>query len=124
MRKTNHFTLSAAILLLATGLPFAGTAGAQPQPPMPPGFGDLHVRITHEAPPPLRHEVRIARPSPHHTWIKGYWHHTGQAWSWMEGRWVEPPQAHAHWVAPSYKRVHGDVRYIPGHWSHEHVIYD
>jgi hypothetical protein len=123
MRNIRNFTLSAAALVLATGVSFAGTAGAQPQPPMPPGFGDLHVRVVQEAPPPRRHEVQIERPSPNHTWIKGYWHHTGQAWSWNDGRWTEP-RAHAHWVNARYQRVHGGTRYIPGHWSNEHVIYN
>jgi hypothetical protein len=130
MRKARRFTLSAAILVLATGVPFAGTAGAQPHPPVPPGLpappmlGDLHVRIVQEAPPPRRREVVIERPGPRHMWIKGYWHHTGQQWSWSDGRWSEPPRAHARWVSPRYQKVRGGYRYIPGHWSHEHVIYD
>jgi hypothetical protein len=130
MRKIMHFTLSAALLVLATGVPFAGTAGAQPQPPRPPGSpallvpGDLHVRIVQEAPPPLRQEVVTERPGPNHMWIKGYWHHTGQAWGWSDGRWSEPPRAHAHWVAARYQKVRGGTRYSPGHWSHEHLIYN
>jgi hypothetical protein len=130
MRKARHFTLSAAVLVLATGVPFAGTAVAQPHPPPPPGlpappiFGDLHVRIVPEAPPPRRHEVEIARPGPNHVWIKGYWHHTGQAWTWSDGRWTEPPRPHASWIAPRYQKVKGGTRYIPGHWSHEKVIYN
>jgi hypothetical protein len=129
MRKVEHFTLSAALLVLATGVSFAGTAGAQPQPPMASGApallmpGDLHVRIVQEAPPPLRHEVVIARPGPNHVWIKGYWHHTGEAWSWNDGCWSEP-RAHAHWVNARYQKVHGGTRYTPGHWSNEHVISD
>jgi hypothetical protein len=130
MRKARHFTLSAAILVLAAGVPFAGTAVAQPHPPMPPGLpappmpGDLHVRIAQDPPPPRRHEVRIARPGPNHMWINGYWHHTGQEWSWNDGRWSERPRAHARWVSPRYKKVRGGYQYIPGHWSHERVIYD
>ena len=124
MRKTRHFTLSAALLALATSVPFAGMAIAQPHPPEPPGFGDLHVRIVPEAPPPRRHEVVIERPGPNHVWIKGYWHHTGQAWGWSDGRWSEPPRPHAHWVAARYQKVRGGTRYSPGHWSHEHLIYN
>src|ERR1039457_1537553 len=156
MRKIVHFNLSPALLLffaprapppalraagrapppppaprvLATGVPFAGTAGAQPQPPRPPGSpsllvpGDLHVRIVQEAPPPLRQGGVTQRPGPNHLWIKGYWHHTGQAWGWSDGRWSEPPRAHAHWVAARYQKVRGGTRYSPGHWSHEHLIYN
>jgi hypothetical protein len=130
MRKAKHFTLSAAVLLLATGVPFAGTAGAQPQPPMPPGLpappmlGDLHVRIVPQAPPQRRREVRTERPGPNHVWQSGFWHHTGSDWNWNDGRWSEPPRRHAHWVAPRYQKVRGGTRYIPGHWSHERVIYN
>ncbi|MFI5197047.1 MAG: hypothetical protein ACHQJD_00365 [Thermoanaerobaculia bacterium] len=66
----------------------------------------------------------IERPSPQHVWIKGYWHHTGHEWSWIEGRWIEPPHPHARWVAARYERHHGEIRYIPGHWTHEKLIYD
>jgi hypothetical protein len=127
MRKNQHLSLSAALFVLAAGVPFAGTAIAQPHPPAPPGVfmpGDLHVRIVPEARPALRHEVRIERPSPNHVWQGGYWHHNGTAWGWNDGRWVEPPQAHARWIAPRYERVRGGTRYHPGHWSHEHLIID
>ena len=129
MRTTGFFTLSAALLVLATGVPFAGTAIAQPHPPMPPGMpappmpGDLHVRVVVDAPPARQHEVVVARPGPHDVWAKGYWHHTGEQWSWNEGRWYAP-RPHAHWVNASYKKVHGGTRYTPGHWSNEHLIYN
>lgn len=127
MRKTKHFTLAATLLVLATGVVYAGTAGAQPQPPMPPGMafmpGDLHVRIVDTPRPALRHEVRIERPGPNHVWQGGYWHHTGSEWSWNDGRWSEP-RAHAHWVTARYHKVHGGTRYTPGHWSNEHLIYN
>ena len=130
MRKNQHFTLSAAFLVLATGVLFAGTAIAQPQPPMPPGMpappmlGDLHVRIVPQAPPARQHEVRTARPDRNSVWQGGYWHHTGTDWSWNNGRWSDRPQARARWIAPRYQKVRGGVRYIPGHWSHEKVIYN
>ena len=129
MRKTKVFLLSTAFAVLAAGVPLAGPANAQPMPPPPPGMpapfmpGDLHVRIVTNAPPARQHEVRTERPSPHHVWVGGYWHHTGSDWSWNNGRWSEPPQDHAHWIAPSYQRVHDGTRYTPGHWSNEHVIH-
>ena len=128
MRKTKHFTLSAALLVMAAGVSFAGTAIAQPQPPMPPGVtfmpGDLHVRIVDSPRPAFRHEVRIERPSRNHVWQGGYWHHTGSEWNWSDGRWAEPPRAHARWIAPRYQKVHGGIRYTPGHWSTERLIYN
>ena len=132
MREPRNFALAAAILVFAAGVSFARTASAQPHPPMPPGMGslpmpgDLHVRIVAEAPPPRRHEVRIESPGPHHTYIKGYWHHSGDAWAWSDGRWAERPHghAHAHWVNAQYRHVKGGTRYTPGHWSYEKVIYN
>lgn len=129
MRKVRNFTLAAAILVSATGVSFARTASAQPHPPMPPGMGslpmpDLHVRIVTEAPPPRRHEVVIARPGPNHTYIRGDWHHTGDAWAWNDGRWAETPRRHARWVKPQYRHVKGGTRYTPGHWSYERVVYN
>jgi hypothetical protein len=85
--------------------------------PMP----DLHVRIVTEAPPPRRVEVETARPGPHQVWLRGSWHHSGEAWGWNEGRWSEP-RAHAHWVNASYRKVKGGTRYTPAHWSNEKVI--
>ena len=129
MRKVRNFTLAAAILVFATGVSFAGTASAQPMPPgmggapMPP-MPDLHVRIVTEAPPPRRHEVVVVSPGPHQTYIKGYWHHSGEAWAWSDGRWSEPPRKHAHWIKANYKKVKGGTRYTPGHWSYEKVIYN
>lgn len=130
MSKIRNLTLSAAILVLAAGVSFAGTAVAQPHPPMPPGMdapflpGDLHVRVVTSAPPARQHEVRTERPDGNHVWQAGYWHHTGSDWNWNSGRWAERPQAHASWVAPRYQKVHGGTRYIPGHWSHEKLIYN
>ncbi|HEX2757056.1 MAG TPA: hypothetical protein VHP60_01000, partial [Thermoanaerobaculia bacterium] len=128
MRKTKHFTLAAALFVMAAGVPFAGTAIAQPQPPMPPGVtfmpGDLHVRIVPQAPPQRRHELRTEQPGRNHVWQSGFWHHTGTDWSWNNGRWSDRPQARARWIAPRYQKVRGGVRYIPGHWSHERLIYN
>ena len=86
--------------------------------------GDLHVRIVDTPRPAFRREVRTERPSPNHVWQGGFWHHTGMEWSWNDGRWSEPPRRHAHWVGARYQRVRGGTRYIPGHWSHEHLIYN
>ncbi len=86
-------------------------------------MGDLHVRVVPNAPPERRHEVVTVSPGPHHVYIKGYWHHTGQDWNWSDGRWAEPPRSHSHWVVASYHKVQGGTRYTPGHWSHEKVIY-
>ena len=115
-----------AFLIATTFTGLLGSAAAQPLPPPPPGLPappDLHVRIVPSAPPPVRHEVVVVRPSHNHVWVKGYWHHGGDAWAWRSGTWVVPPRHHAHWVVAHYYKVHGGWRYVPGHWSYEHVIY-
>lgn len=128
MRNIRNFTLSAALLVLASGVP-SGMASAQPHPPMPPGGavfmpGDLHVRIVTEGRPAIRHEERSERPDRNHVWQGGYWHHDGSAWGWNDGRWAARPNRHASWVATRYQRTRGGTRYVPGHWSNERVIYE
>lgn len=128
MKYTRVLLLSAALTTAVSMA--AGSAAAQPMPPPPPGMpappmmGDLHVRIVQDAPPARRHEVRSARPDSSHKWVKGYWHHTGQEWSWNDGRWAQPPVRHAHWVGAKYQRYHGQTRYIPAHWSNQTVVYN
>src|SRR6185369_3995170 len=39
------------------------------------------------APPAPRVEVRVARPSPRHVWINGYWGWEGGRHVWFPGRW-------------------------------------
>jgi hypothetical protein len=122
MRNIRAFLIATAF----TGIVGAGAARAEfPAPPLPPPppLPDLHVRVVHEAPPPVRHEVVVARPSHRHVWVRGYWDHDGHAWTWRSGRWIEPPRHHAHWVSAHYRRVHGGWRYVPAHWSYERVIY-
>jgi hypothetical protein len=118
-----HKTLLATAF---TGLLGAAAPGvAQPVPPPPPGLPappDLHVRIAPVAPPAPRHEVVVVRPSPQHVYVKGYWHYGGNEWAWTPGAWVAPPRHNTHWVVAHYKKVHGGWQYVPGHWSHEHVI--
>ena len=128
MRKISHPAISALLFAAISSVPLACAAVSQPLPPPPPGLPapplpDLHVRIAPTYPPARHHEVVTVRPGPHHVWVNGYWHHTGHDWSWNHGAWVEPPRAHVHWVSPRYVKVHGGTRYIPGHWSHEQVIY-
>jgi hypothetical protein len=126
MKNTRLVFLSTALAGMLGAA--AGPGSAQPLPPPPPGLPappmpDLHVRIVPSAPPPVRHEVVPERPSHHHVWVGGYWHHDGETWAWRHGVWVEPPRHHVHWVAAHYKKVHGGWQYVPGHWSHEVVIY-
>jgi hypothetical protein len=86
------------------------------------GEADLHARIVDTHPPAARHEVRSARPSKQHVWLKGHYDHNGTDWAWLDGRWELPPAPKVTWVAPRYRSDHGKTRYEPAHWSNEHVI--
>jgi len=69
-------------------------------------------------PPPLRHEIVIARPGPAYVWVPGYWdwrpvrHH----YVWVSGVWLRPPHRHAVWVGPRVVYNHHHRYYYRGHW--------
>jgi hypothetical protein len=69
-----------------------------------------------EPPPPVMHEVIVARPSRHHVWIAGHWYWQGGRYVWAAGRWEIPPRPHSSYVAAHWEyRGHGYVL-IEGHW--------
>ena len=133
MRKVRNLALSAALFVLAAGVPFAGTAVAQPHPPMPPGMPAPSCRAICTSASsrgaasgaPARGPIASARDRTI-TWIRGYWHHSGEAWAWNDGRWAErrtvmrTPTG----STPGTRMVKGGTRYTPGHWSYEKVIYN
>ena len=84
-------------------------------------LGDIRIRIAPDAPPPLRHEVRMERPSRNHVWIAGCWDRRDDRWAWVPGRWEEPSQRGSSWVRAQYRREDGAYRYEPGHWSHQRM---
>lgn len=67
----------------------------------PAGVAYVFVRI---GPPPPPREVIVARPSPRHVWIPGYYRWVGERYVWERGYWALPPRPRAVWV--------------PGHWAH------
>jgi hypothetical protein len=81
----------------------------------------IHIRVAPDAPPPMRREIRMERPSRNHIWIAGYWDRQDDRWAWAPGRWEEPSQRGATWVKPRYQRDSGSYRYEPGHWSHQRL---
>ncbi|MES1157076.1 MAG: hypothetical protein ABUL73_04765 [Alphaproteobacteria bacterium] len=74
--------------------------------------------IVHRGPPPLRHEVIIARPGPGRDWFwqPGYWRWTGNDYDWVGGRWEHRPHARAVWVSPHWAHRHRDWVFVEGHW--------
>lgn len=73
--------------------------------------------IVEEAPPPVRVEVRPARPGPDHVWIEGHWVRVGHHWDWVGGHWERIPHERAVWAPGRWEpRSHGYV-WIEGHWE-------
>ncbi len=105
----------AALAMVATAPLFA-------QLPPPPPLPGLEIRIGRQAPPRVRYERRMARPSRDAVWIRGFWDWQGDNWVWIPGRWTVPEERHARWIGPRYRREYGGYRYEPGHWSNQRVI--
>ncbi len=79
--------------------------------------------VIEEAPPPPEREVIIARPSPSHVWIGGYWGFQAGRHVWISGRWDLPPRPDVVWVAPRWERHrHGrGYVFVSGCWRDVHV---
>lgn len=80
-------------------------------------YGGADVGLEVGGPPPaVRVEAGIASPGPGYYWTPGYWDWVNADWAWVSGAWVQPPRAHAVWVAPRYDHRRGHWRYQRGHW--------
>lgn len=113
-----HFEARAGGSVFITGFWRRGdvaVAATVRTPPVAPGS---HVLVIHEPPPPLRHEeILVARPSPHHVWIAGYWRHDGHVYIWTAGHWERPPREGLVWFAPRWELRGGGWVFIPGRWD-------
>ena len=96
------------ILKRAIGLVFAGALAFSAM------AGEIVVRI---APPRMVIERRSPRPSRNHVWIQGYHNWDGEHYAWGQGRWEQPPRAHARWVAHHWVHRNGGYVLVEGHWS-------
>jgi len=67
-------------------------------------------------PPPLRHEVRPARPHRGWYWQPGYWAWRDNDYVWVGGAWVEPPRRGAVWVGGHWVHRHHQWVWVEGHW--------
>lgn len=73
------------------------------------------------APPAEKVETMGTPPSPHHTWVHGYWHWAGKEYTWHAGYWED--QNAAPTMAPPALRVEhpgmapgANYFYAPGYW--------
>jgi hypothetical protein len=94
---------------------------------VPPGLADKggvppgHRRAPFEvvvisAPPALRVERMLPRPSGAHVWVPGYWMWETNAYVWTPGVWIAPPEPAAVWVAPRFEKRSGVSVFISGYW--------
>jgi hypothetical protein len=73
--------------------------------------------IVTQAPPTPQPEAVIARPSPNHIWIPGYWTWQNNRYEWMAGHWELPPAPGSVWVAPRWETENGGYRFYEGYWK-------
>jgi hypothetical protein len=74
---------------------------------------DVIVRV---APPHAIVETRPVAPGAGYVWTPGYHRWDGHAYVWAPGAWVQPPHAHAHWVAHHWVHRHDGWVMVEGHW--------
>jgi hypothetical protein len=71
--------------------------------------------IVTQAPPTPQPEAVVARPSPEHIWIPGYWTWQNNRYEWMAGHWELPPTPGAVWVAPRWETENVGYRFYEGY---------
>lgn len=74
------------------------------------------VVYIHRAPPPIRVEVRGARPSAQHVWVAGHWVGRGEEFVWEPGRWVLLESGHRAWVEGAWRHDRNGWFWVEGHW--------
>ena len=67
------------------------------------------------APPPLKKEVRTAKPGPNDVWISGNWKWNGGKYIWAPGRWVKARKGMT-WVPGHWEKRGRHWVYIKGRW--------
>ena len=77
------------------------------------------VVVAPNPPPPPRAEVAPPAPGPDLTWVPGHWtwNTQGRDFVWLQGRYVEPPRAHAAWVPGHWVQRESGWVWEDGHWD-------
>jgi len=75
--------------------------------------------VVTEAPPAPRTEVEGPAPDAAHTWIGGYWMHSGDRWVWVPGHWESRPRVNATWIPGHWDKDPTGKGWVwtPGHWE-------
>ena len=112
MNAKQSIVLAVALTMVVSALSFAPAASAR-----------VWVRSgiqVYAPPPPLRHEVVIARPGPRHVWVPGYWSWAARppALRLGRGQMAPPPYPRAVWVGPRVAYRHHHRYYYGGYWRH------
>jgi hypothetical protein len=81
------------------------------------GMPVVNTVVVTQAPPMAQQEVVLARPSPEHVWIAGYWTWRDNQYEWMAGHWELPPRSDAAWVAPRWVQEGNSYRFYEGYWN-------
>ncbi|HEY0514371.1 MAG TPA: hypothetical protein VGH73_20875 [Thermoanaerobaculia bacterium] len=110
MNAKRTIVFAVALTMLVSALAFAPAASARVWV-----RGGVQV---YGPPPPLRHEVLIARPGPRYVWVPGYWNWEPyrRHYVWIGGRWLLPPYPRAAWVGPRVVYRHHHRYYYRGYW--------
>ena len=77
----------------------------------------VSTTIVTQAPPTLQQEVVLARPSPQHVWLPGYWTWRNDRYEWMAGHWELPPTSSTVWVAPRWEQQGNAYKFYEGYWN-------
>ena len=84
---------------------------------VPPGLRRAPIEfVVLKAPPPLRIEPTLPRPSVKHVWVPGFWTWQSDAYVWAPGAWMIPPEPNAVWVTPRFEKRSGGNVFISGFW--------
>ena len=68
------------------------------------------------APPPLKKEIRSAKPGPLYVWVDSYWRWTGSGYFWVKGHWTKAPRGKA-WKQGRWEKRGAQWIWIKGHWK-------
>ncbi len=85
---------------------------------IPPGHlrrAPVEFRVE-QAPPPMRVEQMLPRPTGAQVWVPGYWMWESSTYVWTPGAWMAPPEPAAVWVAPRFEKRSGVTLFISGYW--------